>query len=70
MKANKKEYLTGLAFKVCEIGSRFEGASQHHVPFVVVEFEPVPVGAQFHAKGWKDRDTFAAFFEGINHVKQ
>ena len=45
-------------FEVCEIGARFDGAAQQHIPFVVIEFEPVPVNSEYDAKGWKDRDLF------------
>jgi len=47
-------------FEVCEIGARFDGASQQHIPFVVIEFEPVPVNSEYDAKGWKDRDLFVS----------
>jgi hypothetical protein len=50
-------------FKLSEIGHRFDGVVQHHVPFVVVEFEPVPVNSKYQAKGWVDRDTFIANIE-------
>ena len=39
---------------------RFDGAQQVHVPQLLLEFEPVPVNAPCDAKGWKDRDAFAA----------
>ena len=37
---------------------------QHHIPFVRVEFEPVPAGSPNDAKGWQDRDRFAALTPG------
>ena len=38
----------------------WDSAKQHHIPTVLVEFEPVPVGSPNDAKGWQDRDRFAA----------
>jgi hypothetical protein len=39
---------------------RFDDKAQHHVPTLLIEFEPVPVGAPTDAKGWADRDALAA----------
>lgn len=44
---------------ITDVGFRWDGDAQHHVPKLVVEFEPVPVGATGDAKGWKDRDALA-----------
>lgn len=33
---------------------------QHHVPTLLIEFEPVPAGEPCDAKGWTDRDNLAA----------
>ena len=38
----------------------WDSAKQHHIPIVRVEFEPVPAGSPNDAKGWQDRDRFAA----------
>ena len=42
----------------------WDSAKQHHIPTVLVEFEPVPVGSPNDAKGWQDRDRFAALTTG------
>ena len=42
----------------------WDSAKQHHIPTVLVEFEPVPVGSPNDAKGWQDRDRFAALTSG------
>lgn len=38
---------------------RWDGDAQHHVPTMLVEFEPVPANSPIDAKGWKDRDALA-----------
>ena len=38
----------------------WDSAKQHHIPIVLVEFESVPAGSPNDAKGWQDRDRFAA----------
>jgi hypothetical protein len=45
---------------VADVGFRWDGERQHHVPKLVVEFEPVPENSPWDAKGWKDRDAVAA----------
>lgn len=45
---------------VADVGFRWDGERQHHVPKLVVEFEPVPANSPCDAKGWKDRDAVAA----------
>jgi hypothetical protein len=45
---------------VADVGFRWDGERQHHVPKLVVEFEPVPENSPWNAKGWKDRDAVAA----------
>lgn len=45
---------------VVDRGFRWVGEHQHHVPQLVVEFEPVPVNGGGAEKGWKDRDALAA----------
>ena len=44
---------------VAKIDHRWDGERQHHVPTLLIEFEPVPVNAGGHAKGWQDRDAMA-----------
>jgi Domain of unknown function (DUF4406) len=39
---------------------RWDSDAQHHVPTLLIEFEPVPANAGSNAKGWKDRDAMAA----------
>lgn len=39
---------------------RWDGDRQQHIPSLIVEFEPVPFDGPNDAKGWKDRDAFAA----------
>lgn len=52
--------------KVVDVGFRWDGESQCHVPKIVVEFEPVPAGSPCDAKGWGDRDRLAkALNDGI-----
>jgi hypothetical protein len=46
--------------KVVDLGFRWDGAAQHHVPKLVVEFEPVPANSPCDHKGWRDRDSVAA----------
>jgi len=45
---------------VADVGFRWDAERQHHVPKLVVEFEPVPANSPCDAKGWKDRDAVAA----------
>lgn len=45
---------------VIDSGFRFDGQLQQHIPRLVIEFEPVPVGHPSDAKGWKDRDAVAS----------
>jgi len=45
--------------QVVDLGFRFDGSRQHHIPRLIVEFDPVPVGAPNDAKDWKDRDAVA-----------
>jgi hypothetical protein len=45
----------------CRVAYRrftFDAERQHHIPEVLVAFEPVPVGAPNDAKGWTDREAF------------
>lgn len=46
--------------RVVDVGFRFDGEAQQHVPSIKVEFEPVPVNVGSGGKGWKDRDALAA----------
>jgi Lar family restriction alleviation protein len=46
-------------------GFRWDGKSQHHVPNLLIEFEPVPANGPSDAKGWRDRDALAATLDGI-----
>jgi hypothetical protein len=48
------------ACHIAVVGFRFDGVHQHHVPQLLLEFDPVPVGDSIDAKGWHDRDAFAA----------
>jgi len=41
-------------------GFRWDGEAQHHVPTLLIEFEPVPAGSPNNAKGWEDRDALAS----------
>lgn len=45
---------------IIDSGFRFDGQLQQHIPRLVIEFEPVPVGHPSDAKGWKDRDAVAS----------
>lgn len=38
---------------------RWDSAQQHHVPTLLLEFEPVPANSPIDAKGWNDRDDVA-----------
>lgn len=38
----------------------WDSEKQHHVPTLLIEFEPVPAGEPCYAKGWTDRDNLAA----------
>lgn len=38
----------------------WDSEKQHHVPTLLIEFEPVPAGEPCDAKGWTDRDNLAA----------
>ena len=46
---------------VADVGFRWDMEAQRHVPQVLVEFEPTPPNSPVDAKGWKDRNAFAAF---------
>lgn len=56
--------------KVVERGFRWDGFEQHHVPKLVIEFEPVPYGKPNDSKGWKDRDALAAMLASSPPVPQ
>ena len=45
--------------RVADIGFRWDGEAQQHVPNLLLEFDPVPFNGPTDAKGWKDRDTMA-----------
>ena len=45
---------------VADVGFRWDMEAQRHVPQVLVEFEPTPPNSPVDAKGWKDRNAFAA----------
>jgi len=45
--------------RIADVGFRWDAERQHHVPQLVVEFEPVPANSPNDAKGWKDRDALA-----------
>lgn len=38
---------------------RWDSDQQHHVPTLLLEFEPVPANSPIDAKGWNDRDDVA-----------
>ena len=38
---------------------RWDSDRQHHVPTLLLEFEPVPANSPIDAKGWNDRDDVA-----------
>ena len=38
----------------------WDSEKQHHVPTLLIEFEPVPAGEPCDSKGWTDRDNLAA----------
>lgn len=46
---------------------RWDTLAQHHIPTLVVEFEPVPGNTPNDAKGWADRDRLANFLKESNH---
>lgn len=48
------------AVRVADVGFRWDGEKQQHVPTLLVEFEPVPANSGSDAKGWRDRDAIAA----------
>jgi hypothetical protein len=56
--------------RVADRGFRFDGVAQHHVPHVLVEFEPVPVNGPIDSKGWVDRNTFAAMLSAAPQPAQ
>lgn len=39
---------------------RWDSESKHHIPTLLIEFDPVPAGEPCDAKGWTDRDNLAA----------
>ena len=43
-----------------ERGFRWDDKALHHIPNLLVEFEPVPALSPNDMKGWKDRDAIAA----------
>jgi hypothetical protein len=38
---------------------RWDSTQQHHVPTLLLEFDPVPANSPIDAKGWRDRDDVA-----------
>lgn len=44
---------------VADVGFRWDGDKQEHIPQVLVSFTPVPANRPNDDKGWKDRDAFA-----------
>jgi hypothetical protein len=42
---------------VADIGFRWDGERQQHIPRLLIEFEPVPANSPCDAKGWRDRDA-------------
>lgn len=42
-----------------ERGFEWDGEALHHVPTLLVEFEPVPMNSPNTSKGWSDRDAVA-----------
>ncbi len=56
--------------RVADVGFRFDGEKQVHVPTVLLEFEPVPVNSSMGntSKGWIDRDAFARFVEAAHKI--
>lgn len=46
--------------RVADVGFRWDSDKQHHVPTLLIEFDPVPANAGSNAKGWRDRDAVAA----------
>ena len=56
--------------RIADIGFRFDGEKQVHIPTVLLEFEPVPVNSPDGniSKGWVDRDTFARAIERAHRI--
>lgn len=48
---------------IVNIGHRFDGKRQVHIPQLLLEFEPVPIGSPNDAKGWKNRDAMVNLIE-------
>lgn len=53
------------ACHVAVIGDRWDSERLHHVPQLLIEFEPVPANTGNTAKGWIDRDSLAKILSGI-----
>jgi len=52
--------------RAADVGFRFDGVRQTHVPQVLLEFEPVPIGSPADAQGWKDRDALVKLIAADN----
>ena len=48
---------------------RWSGEKQHHIPQLLIEFEPVPAGEPNDSKGWKDRDALSEMLSAAQEVK-
>lgn len=54
-------------FEKLDRGFRWVSEKQHHVPTLLIEFEPIPANSPVTEKGWQDRDALAAFL--TDHTK-
>jgi len=42
---------------------RWDSETQHHIPQLILEFEPVPANSLYDAPGWEARDALAKIIE-------
>ena len=52
-------------FEKLDRGFRWVSEKQHHVPTLLIEFEPIPANPSVTEKGWQDRDALAAFLTDL-----
>ena len=52
-------------FEKLDRGFRWVSEKQHHVPTLLIEFEPIPANSSVTEKGWQDRDALAAFLTDL-----
>jgi hypothetical protein len=47
--------------RIADVGFRWVSDAMHHVPYLTIDFEPVPANVGNQGKGWRDRDAMVAW---------